>query len=61
MIRSRLLEAITDPIDGFRLAITRGSPPSVSGREGIRDLRVMMAAYTSMARGPTVSMAEDSP
>jgi len=41
-------------IEDFRLAIIGRKAPSVPGREGLRDLRVLTAAYESIARGQAV-------
>jgi predicted dehydrogenase len=41
-------------IDDFITAITSGREPAVSGREGLRDVKVVLAAYQAMQTGAAV-------
>ncbi len=53
--------AFVDPfvaeMDDFAHCITTGTPTSVPGEEGLRDVRIMMAAYEAARTGKAVSLA----
>jgi predicted dehydrogenase len=45
-------------IEDFVRAITTGAQPAVTGAEGLRDLRVVLAAYESVASGRPVPITD---
>jgi len=43
-------------IDAFVSSIVTNTPPSISGEEGLRSLKVILAAFESQASGKTISL-----
>lgn len=48
-------------LEDFLRAVRGGGPPSVSGAEGLRDLRVVLAAYAALESGRPVRFDETEP
>jgi predicted dehydrogenase len=44
-------------MDDFAECILTGRPTKVSGEEGLRDVKVLMAVYESIRRGKPVKLA----
>jgi len=43
-------------VRAFRDSVRAGQEPETSGAEGLRDLRVVLKAYESMARGVSLPL-----
>jgi predicted dehydrogenase len=50
------IDAFAAEMDDFADRITTGTPSPVSGEEGLRDVRIMMAAYESASSGRRVAL-----
>lgn len=51
------IDVFAAELDDFALHIKNGTPTSVPGEEGLRDVRIMMAAYESAATGRAIKLA----
>jgi len=47
---------LTSMVQAFRDSVRAGQEPETSGTEGLRDLRVVLKAYESMARGVSLPL-----
>ena len=50
------VQHFANEMDEFALAITNNKPIMTPGEEGLRDMKIMMAAYDSIAAGKTIKL-----
>jgi len=51
------IDVFAAELDDFAAHVVAGTPSKVSGEEGLRDVRILMAAYESARTGKTVRLA----